>query len=69
MVKWWVRHEDEMEDEERETGDSWWKCRVLYMVEGEMFWYILEIESAAATNSKEQLLHTCRYEIRRCRNP
>ena len=29
------------------------KCRVLYMVEGEMFWYILEIESAAATNSKE----------------
>ena len=29
------------------------KCHVLYMVEGERFWYILEIESAAAMNSKE----------------
>ena len=59
MVKWWkVRQSDmkmrwRMKSVKQVIHGGNVKCRVLYMVEGEMFWYILEIESAAATNSKE----------------
>ena len=35
MVKEWnVKHENEMEDEERETGDAWWKCEMSCPVHG-----------------------------------